>query len=74
VTANEQAFFRCAAQREPGVAGGIVVDFQRQPLGFLAQKFTGLEPNRREGDTLGAIRITGQRPKLFQFSDGALTI
>src|ERR1017187_9959049 len=74
VAADEQTFVRCAAQGEPRVASGVVVNFERQPFDCFAQKFPRCQPGFSEGDALRAVFVAGEHAEFLQFGDGAFGI
>ena len=74
VAADEQGFFRFAAQGRPKISRRVRVNFDRQFGKFLLEPVARGNPRRRERDALRAVFVAGERAKFFQFGDGAFGI
>ena len=74
MAADEQRFFGCAGERDPVVAGGVVVMFDREVAEFLCEPLARFQPGVGPGDALRAVCVAGQGAEFFQFGDGAFRI
>ena len=71
MTAEDEGAIGVAAQRRPGVPGGVEVVLHRQ-LGQLALKpGSRLEPGFAPGDALRSMIVRGQRAKLLEIGNGS---
>ena len=74
MAAEQQRLLRLALQRDPVVAGGVVVLLDRQPCELGGEPFARLQPRIGPGDALRAVFVAGECAEFFQFGDGSFRI
>ena len=71
MTAQDEGPLGLAAQRRPGVPGGVEVVFHRQLRQLGLKPGSRLEPGFGPGNALRPVIIRGERTKLLQIGNGS---
>jgi len=68
MTANDQCLLRCAWQRGPAIARGVVVVLNRQAFDLGLKPLARFQPRIRPRHALRAIFVVSQGAQFFQLS------